>query len=31
MSDNSALQVAAPAHDEIDLLDPRQFIVISKT
>ena len=28
MSDNSALQVAAPAHDEIDLLDPRQFIVI---
>jgi excinuclease ABC subunit A len=28
MSDNSALQVAAPAHDEIDHLDPRQFIVI---
>ena len=28
MSDNSALQMAAPAHDEIDLLDPRQFIVI---
>jgi excinuclease ABC subunit A len=28
MSDNSALQVAAPAHDEIDHLDPRQFILI---
>ena len=28
MPDNSALQVAAPAHDEIDHLDPRQFIVI---
>ncbi len=28
MSDKSALQVAAPAHDEIDHLDPRQFIVI---
>jgi excinuclease ABC subunit A len=28
MSDNSALQMAAPAHDEIDHLDPRQFILI---
>ncbi|WP_151087544.1 excinuclease ABC subunit UvrA [Hymenobacter baengnokdamensis] len=28
MSDNSALQVAAPASDAIDHLDPRQFIVI---
>ena len=28
MSDKSALQVAAPAADAIDLLDPRQFIVI---
>ena len=28
MSDNSALQVAAPATDAIDQLDPRQFIVI---
>ena len=28
MSDNSALQVAAPAADAIDQLDPRQFIVI---
>ena len=28
MPDNSALQVAVPAHDEIDHLDPRQFIVI---
>ncbi|RZL05125.1 MAG: excinuclease ABC subunit A, partial [Hymenobacter sp.] len=28
MSDHSALQLAAPATDAIDQLDPRQFIVI---
>lgn len=28
MAENSALQVAAPAADPIDLLDPREFIVI---